>query len=142
MIFRHRYVRLGARLSAIAAAALLCGCIGERDLSTTEPSFYRSLAAKDAPKTERYLTQLEEGSLDPARISRKVIEGLAGILRVDPSLLDQAGGATFRPAPMFRASAPPSAGTARNMEVLADMLTAKAPVEDWDEVDQLFQGGR
>ena len=29
MTFRHRYVRLGARLSAVAAAALLCACIGE-----------------------------------------------------------------------------------------------------------------
>ena len=53
MIFRHRYVRLGARLSAIAAAALLCGCIGERDLSTTEPSFYRNLAARTRSSIRR-----------------------------------------------------------------------------------------
>ena len=92
-------------------------------------------------KTSDYLEQLEKGSLDPARISRTVIEKLAGILRVDSSLLDQAGGPAFRPAPMFRASKPASAGTMRNMEVFADMLTAEAPEEDWDEVDQLFQGG-
>src|SRR4029077_20652728 len=48
MAFRHRHVRLGARLSAVAAAAVLCVRVGESDLSTTEPSFYRSLAAKDA----------------------------------------------------------------------------------------------
>lgn len=93
-------------------------------------------------KTERYLGQLEEGSLDPARVSRKVIDGLARILRVDPSLLEDAGGHTFRPAPMFRATARLSKTTEHNMEVLADMLTAKAPAEEWDEVDQLFQGGR
>jgi transcriptional regulator with XRE-family HTH domain len=100
------------------------------------------LGSNAEPKTSDYLKQLERGSLDPARVSQTVIEKLAGILRVEPSLLDQAGGPTFRPAPMFRAAKPASSGTVRNMEVLADMLTAKAPAEDWDEVDQLFQGGR
>jgi transcriptional regulator with XRE-family HTH domain len=93
-------------------------------------------------KTERYLGRLEEGSLDPARVSRKVIEELGKILRIDPSILENTGGPAFRPSPMFRASAPPSEATGRNIEILADMLTAKAPAEDWDEVDQLFQGGR
>jgi uncharacterized protein YkwD len=40
--------RFGARLSAVAALALLCACIGNRDRPTAEPSFYRSLATKDA----------------------------------------------------------------------------------------------
>ncbi len=40
--------RFGARLSAVAALALLCGCIGNRDVPAAEPSFYRSLATKDA----------------------------------------------------------------------------------------------
>jgi transcriptional regulator with XRE-family HTH domain len=93
-------------------------------------------------KTFDYLEQLEHGSLDPGRMSSTLIENLAGILRVNRSLLEQAGGPTFRPAPMFRAEAPPDARSMRNMEVLADMLTTKAPAEDWDEVDQLFQGGR
>jgi hypothetical protein len=48
MSLGYTCVRLGARLSAIAALALLCGCIGNRDLPTAEPSFYRSLATKDA----------------------------------------------------------------------------------------------
>ena len=47
MTFRRRAVRLGAGLSMLAAAALLCAC-AERDLPSGEPSFYRSLAAKDA----------------------------------------------------------------------------------------------
>jgi transcriptional regulator with XRE-family HTH domain len=100
------------------------------------------LGSSSEAKTSDYLEQLEKGSLDPARVSRTVIEKLAGILRVDESLLNQAGGPAFRPAPMFRASKPASAGTMRNMEVLADMLTTTAPEEDWDEVDRLFQGGR
>src|SRR5258705_8171257 len=39
---------LGTRLAAIAAVALLSGCAGEGDQPTGEPSFYRSLATKDA----------------------------------------------------------------------------------------------
>jgi transcriptional regulator with XRE-family HTH domain len=100
------------------------------------------LGAGSEPKATEYLEQLEQGSLNPARVSATVIEKLAAILRVDPSLLNQAGGPAFRPAPMFRAAIEPGADTLHNMEVLADMLTAKAPAEDWDEVDQLFQGGR
>jgi transcriptional regulator with XRE-family HTH domain len=100
------------------------------------------LDARSEAKTERYLGELEAGSLNPARVSTTIIEKLAAILRVDSSLLDQAGGPAFRPAPMFRATIEPGAESLRHMEVLADMLTAKAPEEDWDEVDQLFQGGR
>jgi transcriptional regulator with XRE-family HTH domain len=100
------------------------------------------LDARAESKTAEYLEQLEEGSLNPARVSGKIIEKLAAILRVDSSLLDQAGGPAFRAAPMFRATIEPGAKSMRNMEVLADMLTAKAPAENWDEVDQLFQGGR
>ena len=47
MTFHRPGVWLGARLAAIAATALLCACAGERDLPA-DPSFYRSLATKDA----------------------------------------------------------------------------------------------
>src|SRR5262249_47510406 len=47
MTFHRPGVRLGARLAAIAMTALLCACAGERDLPA-DPSFYHSLATKDA----------------------------------------------------------------------------------------------
>jgi hypothetical protein len=94
------------------------------------------------PKTENYLAELESGRLDPGRVSRRVLDGLARALRVDVSVLEEAGGGAFRPAPMFRASTPPRADTAHNLEVLADMLSAPTPAADWDEIDQLFRGGR
>jgi uncharacterized protein YkwD len=47
MTFHRPGVWLGARLAAIAVTALLCAC-AERDLPAADPSFYRSLAAKDA----------------------------------------------------------------------------------------------
>jgi transcriptional regulator with XRE-family HTH domain len=121
-------LRSRASLTLSDLAAKLAGAVG--------------LGSDAAPKTERYLSELEQGRLDPARVSRKVVQGLARVLRVDASLLEDAGGPALRPAPMFRAPARPSDPTARNMDILADMLTATAPAEDWDEVDQLFQGGR
>jgi hypothetical protein len=94
------------------------------------------------PKTENYLGELEAGRLDPGRVSRRVLDGLARALRVDVSVLEESGGGTFRPAPVFRAATAPRADTAHNLEVLADMLSAPTPTGDWDEVDQLFRGGR
>ena len=47
MTFHRPWVCLGARLAAIAVTAPLCACAGERDLPA-EPSFYASLATKDA----------------------------------------------------------------------------------------------
>jgi transcriptional regulator with XRE-family HTH domain len=93
-------------------------------------------------KTERYLGELEAGELNPERVSRRVLYGLAGVLRVNVSLLEEASGGAFRPEPMFRATTPPRGDTTHNLEVLADMLSAPTPEEGWDEVDQLFRGGR
>ena len=47
MTFHRPRLRLGARVAAIAMTALLCACAGERDLPA-DPSFYHSLATKDA----------------------------------------------------------------------------------------------
>jgi len=47
MTLHRPWVRLGARLAATAVMALLCAC-AEHDLPTADPSFYRSLATKDA----------------------------------------------------------------------------------------------
>jgi hypothetical protein len=121
-------LRSRAALSLGELASKLAGTVG--------------LGGGAATKTERYLGELEAGRLDPGRVSRRVLDGLARVLRVDVSVLEEAGGGAFRPAPMFRASTPPRADTAHNLEVLADMLTAPTPGEDWDEVDQLFRGGR
>jgi hypothetical protein len=121
-------LRSRAALSVDELAAKLVGALG--------------LSRNAESKTEGYLGELEAGRLDPRRVSRRVLDGLARSLRVDVSVLEEACGGAFRPAPMFRASTPPRADTAHNLEVLADMLSAPTPAEDWDEVDQLFRGGR
>src|SRR5260370_37018443 len=48
MTMRYSHLRFGAGVCAAAAMVLLCACAGERDLPTGEPSFYHSLATKDA----------------------------------------------------------------------------------------------
>src|ERR1700730_4383421 len=47
MTFHRPWVRLDARLTTCWVTAPLCACAGERDLPS-EPSFYASLATKDA----------------------------------------------------------------------------------------------
>jgi uncharacterized protein YkwD len=48
MTLYRSIVRRGACLAALLAMSALGGCIGERDLSTGEPSFYRSMATANA----------------------------------------------------------------------------------------------
>lgn len=106
-----------------------------------------ALAPSSVPKTATYLGQMEHGELDPNRVSRRALDALGGVLGIDGRELEAAGTmaawpmpAPAAPAPMFRADEE-SAGAARaDLEVLADALTT--PGEDWDEVDELFRGGR
>jgi transcriptional regulator with XRE-family HTH domain len=94
-------------------------------------------------KTEAYLSRMEAGTLDPGGVSRRVLEALGRILRVDPGDLDRAGAfGVAEPAPALLRSDPGTAPSVAHLEVLADALAASAPGEEWDEVDHLFRGGR
>ena len=68
-----------------------------------------SLPADRAPKTAAYLDRLERGELEPSRISGRVFEALARVLRVPRAELEGAGdvgGWAARRPP--RPSAPPT----------------------------------
>jgi hypothetical protein len=100
------------------------------------------LAGREA-KAEQYLEQMESGTLDPGGVSRRVLEALGRILRVDPGDLDRAGAfGVAEPAPALLRSEPGTAPSVAHLEVLADALATPAPGEEWDEVDRLFRGGR
>src|SRR4051794_33631903 len=73
------------------------------------------LGGEAETKTEHYLGELEAGSLDPERVSKRALDGLARVLRVDVSVLGEAGGGGFPPAPRFRGPPPPRAGTTRQL---------------------------
>jgi len=124
--------RLRARrsLTTAALAAELVGALG--------------LARDRAAKTASYLDRLERGELEPARISRRVLEALAGALGVPRGELEGAGelsGWGARPAPVFRAEGEAAKAVSRHLELLGDALEAPGG-EGRDEVDDLFLGGR
>jgi uncharacterized protein YkwD len=48
MSLHRSFGKAGARLAAVAAAALLSGCLSDGDVATKDPSFYRSMAASGA----------------------------------------------------------------------------------------------
>jgi hypothetical protein len=93
-------------------------------------------------KVARYYHGMEAGTLDPAGVSRRVLEALASILGVTSEELAAAG--DFQG---FHQAAP-RAAFGRTYSVESDELDAvPAPAspgtpEEWDEVDQLFRGGR
>jgi hypothetical protein len=100
-------------------------------------------------KTAAYLERLEDGDLEPARISRKVFEGLGRVFHVPSDELQGAAdvggfpglGVARAAAPVFRADEDAAAAAGRHLEVLADALAAPGG-EPRDEVDDLFLGGR
>jgi transcriptional regulator with XRE-family HTH domain len=105
------------------------------------------LGLRDAqrPKTVGYLDRLEQGKLEPARVSRRVFEALGAIFRVPSGELegaaDRGGWTVSQAAPVFRASRSAAESAGRHLEVLADALAAPGG-EPRDEVDDLFLGGR
>lgn len=100
-----------------------------------------------APKTTGYLERLEQGRLEPARVSHRVFAALAKVFRVPTQELEGAADlARWTPAapaaaPAFRAEPPAAAQAAFHLEVLADAIAAPGG-DERDEVDDLFLGGR
>jgi transcriptional regulator with XRE-family HTH domain len=95
-------------------------------------------------KFASYVERVERGELDGRRLSKRLLDALGRLLSVDPGTLEAAsrlGG----PAPAgirLRGGDPHTAGEVRDkLEALAELMAAPAP-EDWDDVDELFRGGR
>jgi hypothetical protein len=99
-----------------------------------------------AEKVHRYYHEMETGTLDPAGVSGRVIDALAGILGADAHEIERAG--SFHPA----IGSKPAALLARaentgddldeDFRVNAVATRGRAAPRDWDEVDRLFLGGR
>src|SRR3954471_22833700 len=107
------------------------------------------LARQQAIKTADYLERLENGSLEPARVSRRVFEALGKVFRIPGAELEGAADrsgwlptpAKPAAAPVFRAEEDAASRAGRHLEVLADALAAPGGATR-DEVDDLFLGGR
>jgi transcriptional regulator with XRE-family HTH domain len=103
-----------------------------------------SLGGGREEKVAEYVGQLERGELDGRRVSRRVIEALGRVLSIDPAALEGAsllGGAAPAGA-LFRGGDADAAAEIRDrLETLAEAMATPPPGE-WDEVDELFLGGR
>lgn len=100
----------------------------------------RLFALDDEARAAEYLERLERGELDPRRMSRRLLAGLAAILGADRGELPLrpalAGGQTF-----FRAE-DSDEWLATGIDALSRAALAPAPdVEPLDELDRLFLGG-
>jgi hypothetical protein len=105
-----------------------------------------ALDRRDTERTTGYLQRLERGGLDPARMSRRLTDALAGILGLAGDALADAGtyNRGLRPAAaaggaLFRA-APDAADLREDFELLARAARSPAP-PPLDELDRLFTGG-
>ncbi len=104
------------------------------------------LGEERAPKTAAYLQRLEEGDLEPSRVSLRVFDALARLFGVPRSELEGAGdlggwAAPAAPAAAFRASDEAADAAAPHLDLLAKGLTTPGEAAR-DEVDDLFLGGR
>ena len=95
-------------------------------------------------KLERYVERLERGELDGRRLSQRLLDALARVLSIDADTLDGASRlGDIAPAGIrLRGGDPDTAGDVRDkLELLAELM-AIPPADEWDEVDELFLGGR
>jgi hypothetical protein len=99
------------------------------------------------PKVERYYHAMEQGLLEPSGVSDRVLDALAALvgtsrerLREAAAALTPGGTAPAAPHPPFARTATPDA------EALAAMSPSEqgehVGTEPYDEVDELFTGGR
>jgi transcriptional regulator with XRE-family HTH domain len=108
------------------------------DALATALSSELGLAGRE-PKTRAYLDDLEHDRLVPERLSRRLLDALAGLLGAPAAWLERASAGPAAPATaLYRREGEPE--VEQRLEVIADAMLVGA--EEWDEVDELFQGGR
>jgi hypothetical protein len=133
-VFATLLSRLRERLS-LSTSDVAEALVAELDLSKAQ-----------TPKTTGYLKRLEDGKLEPARVSRRVFDALGKVFGLSASALEDAAdrgawSAAAAPAAVFRADEDAAARAGRHLEVLADALAVPGG-DHRDEVDDLFLGGR
>lgn len=108
-----------------------------RDLAAQVVARFR---AGTEQRAAALLEDLEGGQLDDRRLSRRLLDGLAGILGADPALLSvEPTGAGAPAAALWRAE-DGVAASMLDLDALSRASLADAP-EPMDELDRLFLGG-
>jgi hypothetical protein len=102
------------------------------------------LSAGEKERAVGYVQRLEGGELEPARVSRRLLDALGDLIGASGRTLADAGmlGAPARPAgaALFRAGADAGDGIAKDLDVLGEAAMTPAP-PPMDELDRLFAGG-
>lgn len=106
-----------------------------------------SLGEVEQERTARFLGRMESGELEPAGVSRRLLDALGELLDTSAERLADAGmfGRGLNPAAaggahLFRADPGAGAPLSADLSVLAEAARAPAP-EPLDEVERLFLGG-
>ena len=106
-----------------------------------------SLAEAEQERTVGFLTQMESGELEPAGVSRRLLDALGELLDTTAERLADAGtfGRGLQPAgaaggALFRAQADVGRAMEEDLAVLSEAAHAPAPPA-LDEVERLFLGG-
>ena len=121
-------LRTGAQLKRSELVERLAGALGVRGREQKVADYYH---------------RMEQGLLPADGVSDRVLEALGAILGRSADALREAGGrAAQEGAPPAPSSAPAFARLARPGKPAAPPEAAAAPEERWDEVDELFRGGR
>ena len=93
-------------------------------------------------KVGRYYHQMETGTLKPAGVSRRVLDALASILGASTDELVEAGELRGFASPPAQGAFGRAYGTEDHIDTGAETLGQIDAEEEWDEVDELFRGGR
>ena len=122
------------RRSSLSFATLAAGLVERLDL---EP--------EDAPRAADYLERLESGRLDPARLSRRLLDPLSALLNVSAEWLAGLSGPGPRTAApvgaLLRSDGSAAADLRQDIELLSRAALSPAPTPA-DELERLFTGGR
>lgn len=94
----------------------------------------------DEQRAADYLAKVERKKLDESRLSNRLLDGLASILRTDPATLAPRAPEPLLAQAFFRADDEGQHAMRDDLAVLAALVRAPAP-EPMDETDRLFRGG-
>jgi hypothetical protein len=103
------------------------------------------LGAGDQERAATYLERLEHGELEPARVSRRLLDALGDLLGAGGRTLAEAGAlgaprAAVAGGALFRAGADAGDQIAEDLDVIGAAAMTPAP-PPMDELDRLFAGG-
>jgi transcriptional regulator with XRE-family HTH domain len=124
-----RRAREEASLSTAQLARSLVGSLG--------------LDRKGEDKTRAYIERAEAGELELSGFSQRLIAALTAALRVPRERFEAAIEplTAARAAPQFRADEVAAEAIRDDLDLMADAMSTRSQ-RDWDEVDELFRGGR